>query len=82
MEGRSQRVVVKVSMTKWTLVRSGVPYGSILGHVLFNICTNDLDSDIECTLSKLADDTKLSGAVDTPERQDAIQRDPDKLEKW
>ncbi|GAB0176068.1 cAMP-dependent protein kinase inhibitor alpha [Grus japonensis] len=41
-----------------------------------------MDSRIECTLSRFADDTKLCGTVNTLEGRDAIQRDLDRIERW
>jgi len=41
-----------------------------------------IDSGIECTLSKFADDTKQCGVVNVPEGQNAVQRDLGELKKW
>ena len=60
LSNRVQRVVLSGQSSRWTDVMSGVPLGSVLGPILFNIYINDIDKDLKCKICKFADDTKIA----------------------
>jgi len=80
LDGRTQKVAVNGSMSKWRPVMCVDPQGSLLA--LLNIFVGNIECEIECNISKFADDTKQCGSIDTLEGRDAIQRDLDRLERW
>ena len=66
LSGRRQRVKIGGTRSHWSFLEKGVPQGSILGPLLFNIFLNDLFYFIEkCSLYNFADDNSLSNAAST-----------------
>ncbi|KAJ7417734.1 hypothetical protein BTVI_31662 [Pitangus sulphuratus] len=80
LNGKAQKVMINRVESSWRPVVSGVPQGSRLSAALFNLFINNLDEEIESTLSKFADDTELK--ADTPKGCAATQQDLDSLETW
>ena len=62
---RSQRVVLSGSHSLWTLVKSGVPQGTILGPILFIMYVNDISTGVSFTVKLHADDTKLYRKIES-----------------
>ena len=64
LKGRNQRVKINAEFSSWKTILNGVPQGSVLGPLLFNLFLNDIFYFIdENSLHNYADDNTLSVAV-------------------
>lgn len=45
-------------------VTSGVPQGSIFGHLLFIVCISDVDTGISCNVGHFADGILIGRAIE------------------
>ena len=78
---RRQRVVINGCNAEWIQVISWVPQESLLGSLLFLICTNDVDGGINSDINKLADDTKIGRLIRSDSDAIALQADLDRMNK-
>ena len=60
----SQRVILHDAACQTLTVSSGVPLGSVMGHMLLILYINDLP--VECNISMFTDDTKVYTTLQIP----------------
>ena len=73
LKDRKQAVKIKGIQSLFQLIKSGVPQGSILGPILFNIFINDLYLVLQKDLHNFADDNTISAVGETiPELVDLL----------
>ncbi|KAF7239500.1 RNA-directed DNA polymerase from mobile element jockey [Varanus komodoensis] len=79
---RKQKATISGESSGWWPVTSGVPQGSVLGPILFNLFINDMEEGVNSPPIKFADDTKTGAVATTEEQVLQIQKDLDRLWKW
>ena len=81
---RRQRTKVRGKCSEWVTINRGVPQGSVLGPLLFNIFVNDLFyTDIDSMICNYADDNHLvneNNSVDT--LKVSLERDAHRAISW
>lgn len=82
LTGRKQKVVLNNQESKWSNVTSGVPQGSVLGPILFNIYVSDMPLIVNSTIFQFADDVKMFRTIKTIDDYLQLQHDIDILFAW
>ena len=81
LSNRKQRVRIGNARSEWISLSKGVPQGSILGPLLFDVFINDMYLFInKCTLYNYTDDNSLScAATEVEEVMSSLQMDGSKV---
>ena len=80
---RYQMVVVNGNLSEPSLVKSGVPQGSVIGPLLFLVLIADIDAKmLNAVVSSFADDTKASKDISSRKDATDLQDDLDRIYQW
>ena len=71
-----------IVLRTWADVLSGVPQGSVLGPLLFNIYVNDIPDTVKSPILLFADDIKIFRSIKTREDYTQLQLDLNCLSEW
>ena len=83
LDDRYQRTILNRNTSEWAHVLSGVPQGSVLGHLMFLLYINDIIVDAKSDIRIFADDVSLFHIVDDPSISFGdLQHDMNKISVW
>ena len=82
LSDRTQQVIVNGKSSPSSVVKSGVPQGTVLGPLLFLIYINDLPSCVQSQVRLFADDAYLYRTIVTQNDTVILQNDLNELQNW
>ena len=82
LRNREQQIVVDNKFSIPSKVTSGVPQGSVLGPLLFQLFINGLPNGIESSVKLYTDDVLIMRSITTPNDHQILQNDLTKLVLW
>ena len=72
----------RCALSSWTPVTTGVPQGSVLGPLLFNLFISDISRNVSTNCLLFADDTLLYHPIFSTHDEIALQSDINAVGQW
>ena len=84
LKGRKQRTKVGSEFSKWLEIKCGIPQGSILGPLLFNIFLNDIFYFIKdiCIANYADDNTPYASDINVTSLLETLEKETSTLLEW